>query len=390
METTPDTLVPPEPEPAAPQESAAPAAAARRPRSRWLLRLIGLIVLAAAAWLGWQAWQQRQLSSSADQAAVTQRQAQQQQIAHFQQQIDGFSNAVDALGTQRSALRDRLSDSEASNRRLQDQVAGLSQRVEQLEAAVSGLSREQFSGHDGMLLDDAEMLLQLAAQRDQVLHDSRGAANALALAAQAMDGVDDASYAGVRQRIASERAALAARSQSDGAALAERLGALRTQWPELPLKPLDRAAPIASNTWQRVWQAVSGLVTIRRDDASTPDDARLARQLAALDLATAQAALLAHDAVGARAALARAKTSLMRDLDPQAPAVVAAGAELDRLLAALAPADAAPLPLGAALTELRNVRGVQAVAPVPAAPPVLAPVHPLVNPPMPATAGSAP
>src|SRR5690606_20684854 len=138
---------------------------------------------------------------------------------------------------------------------LQQQVAGLNQRVEQLEAAVAGLSRRQFSGHDGMLLDDAEMLLQLAAQRHDALHDDAGADRTLALAAQALAGVDDASYAAVRQRIAGERAALAASRPATRQADIDAVAKLRGDWPALPLKPLDQPAPVDRGVWQRVWHA---------------------------------------------------------------------------------------------------------------------------------------
>ena len=341
METSNDAL-----------ESPAPAAPRRR---LGLLTLVVLVVLAAAAWFAWQAWRQ-QGAAVDDKVAV--RAAQEAEIVGLRQQVEGFDSAISALGAQRGALRDRLNDSEASNRRLQEQIGGLSQRVEQLESAVTRLSRQQVSGRDAMLLDDTEMLLQLAAQRYELLHDMAGASRALALASRTLDGVGDASYAGVRQRIANEREQLAAATTQVSDLAVERVAALRGVWPDLPLKPLDQPAPVEQGVWARAWHAVSGLVRIRRDSAGEPADARVARQLAVLDLAGAQAALLDNDLANAHAALQRARTTLQRDLDVDDPAVASARADLDRLLDATA-AVAAPVHLGAALTELRNVRGVQ-------------------------------
>lgn len=352
-----------EPVPATTEPTPSPNAPRRRHAKGWFTLLV-LVIIVLAAWFGWQAWQQRQAGVTAGNAQIA---AQKAEIMGLQQQVDGFNAAVSAVDKQRAALRDRLADSEAGNRRLQDQVVGLNERVQQLEAAVTGLSRQQFSGHDGMLLDDAEMLLQLASQRYDVLHDAVGADRALALAAQAMAGVRDASYASVRQAIAGEREALAAVQPVNQQADLDTLTALRAAWPTLPLKPLDTAAPANTGVWQRVWGSVSGMVRIRRDDATELSDARVARQLAVLDLATAQAALLDHDQAAAHAALARVAAALARDLDPAAPAVERADANLDHLLSATGATAAEPVRLGAALAELRNVRGVQAIAPTPAA-----------------------
>ncbi|EIL98942.1 hypothetical protein UUC_16400, partial [Rhodanobacter denitrificans] len=90
---------------------------------------------------------------------------------------------------------------------------------------------------------------------------------------------------------------------------------------------------------------------------------RFARELAALDLAQAQAALLAHDAKGYAAALQRVDAALASQFDGHAPAVQQAREAL-RQLASQLPANA-PVQLGAALGELRNLRAVHALSPAP-------------------------
>jgi len=90
-------------------------------------------------------------------------------------------------------------------------------------------------------------------------------------------------------------------------------------------------------------------------------DARFARELAALDLAQAQAALLAFDGKAYTAALQRVDVGLSTQFDDSAPAVQQARSALKELAAALP--TGAPVQLGAALTELRNLRAVHALTP---------------------------
>jgi uroporphyrin-3 C-methyltransferase len=353
-----------------------PAPPPPRRRGPWPALVLLLIVL-AAAWFGWQwfaNWQARSAAGNAQQLA------QQQSLAHLQQQMDSFGDAVDALGKQRSALRDRLTDSEAGNRRLQDQVAALNQRVEQLEAAVTRLSQHRLSGHDAMLLDDAEMLLQLADQRYGVLHDAQGAQAALTQAAQALAGIDDVAFAGLRQNVDNARRALAASHPDTRRADLDAIERLRAAWPMLPQKPLDQPATAApASAWQRAWRALSDLVRIRRDSTASDglDDARLAQQLAVLDLARAEAALLDHDDTAAHAALERVLHVLDTRLDRRDAGVQSARVQLSQLLAT-ANTSATPAPqLDEVLSELRNLRGVHELAPAAAAT-------------VPAVAGSAP
>ena len=102
---------------------------------------------------------------------------------------------------------------------------------------------------------------------------------------------------------------------------------------------------------------------MQRDDGAplAVADARFARELAALDLAQAQAALLAYDSKGYAASLQRVDAALASQFDGSAPAVRQARETLKQLASQL-PANA-PVQLGAALTELRNLRAVHALSP---------------------------
>jgi uroporphyrin-3 C-methyltransferase len=81
----------------------------------------------------------------------------------------------------------------------------------------------------------------------------------------------------------------------------------------------------------------------------------------ALDLAQAQAALLAWDQGAATASLQRADAGLTAQFDAQAPVVQQAHQRIATLLAQLKPV--APVKLGAALSELRNLRAVHTLKP---------------------------
>ena len=168
----------------------------------------------------------------------------------------------------------------------------------------------------------------------------------------------------MRQTISAEREALTkSRPPAQDVAL-QQLQALRGTLASLPLKPLDRpAAAAADNAWSRIGRALAGVITVQRDNGAplAVADARFARELAALDLAQAQVALLAYDRDAYTAALQRVEASLSAKFDTNAADVRRAHATLQELRAAL-PA-AAPVTLGAALTELRNLRAVHALAP---------------------------
>ena len=130
------------------------------------------------------------------------------------------------------------------------------------------------------------------------------------------------------------------------------------------MKPLDTpASGAATDPWSRITHALASVVSVTRDHGAplAVADARFARELAELDLAQAQAALLAYDATGYAAALQRVDAALTAQFDTQSPAVQRVQAALQQLGAAL-PAHA-PVELGAALTELRNMRSVHALQP---------------------------
>jgi uroporphyrin-3 C-methyltransferase len=277
-----------------------------------------------------------------------------------------LETTLTALGDQRSSLNQRLDDAAQVNRSLREELLGQAERTRHLEDAVAKLAEKTLSGRDGMLLDETESLLRMAGERYTLFHDAQGAAAAYALADQTLAAVNDGAFTGLRQSVNAEREALAKSQPASQAGALQQLVALRGDLADLPLKPLDSHAAEATDAWSRIRRALAGVVSVQRDDGAplAVADARFARELAALDLAQAQAALLAYDSKGYAAALQRVDAALASQFDGSAPAVQQARETLKQLASQL-PANA-PVQLGAALTELRNLRAVHALSPAPA------------------------
>ncbi len=328
--------------------------------------LLALLAIAGVAYVGWQQWQQTRGDAA---AAGT--------LTQLDTRVATLETSLKALDDDRRSLSARLRDADDVNRGLREEVLGQNERLRNLEDAVAKLSEKSLSSHDALLLDETESLLRMGKERYELFHDAAGAATAYGLADQALSGVDDSAFYDLRQSVAAEREALERAAANHDAAALAKLQQLRGEVGGLPLRPLDApASSSSSGTWTRIGQALSSVVRIGRDNGApmAVADARLSRELVALDLAQAEAALLAHDETVYRAALQRADTSLSGQFDTADAAVKRAR----DTLAALAK-DAAPgtsVQLGEALTELRNLRAVHALKPSAATAPAKSGAHP--------------
>lgn len=335
----------------------APARPARRSGggTAALALLLALVAAAVAGYVGWRQWQQEQGSVTGS-----------QNLSAMQQRVETLEAELASQSEQRGSLSKRLDDGAQVNRSLRAEVLGQAERSRHLEDAVAKLAQKSLSGRDGMLLDETESLLRMAGERYRLFHDAQGAAAAYGLADQTVAAVNDGGFSGLRQSINAEREALARSQPGQQVAALEQLQTLRSEIATWPLKPLDRDAAPATGGWARIGRALAGVISVQRDDGAplAVADARLARELAALDLAHAQAALLAHDSAACAEAIKRVDAALASQFDVHAPAVQRARAALQQLLAGLP--TSAPVELGAALAELRNLRAVRALSPAPA------------------------
>jgi len=314
--------------------------------------LLAILAVGAAGYIGWRQWQQERATGQDSQT-----------LAGVQQRVGAMQQSLDALGSDRTALRQRLSDADQVNRGLREELLGQAERVRNLEDAVAKLSEKTLSGHDAMLLDETESLLRLGKERYDLFHDAQGAATAYAAADQALVAVNDGAFSGLRQSITAEHEALVKSQPASRAAALDALTRLRADIASLPLKPLDAPVSVETGNWSRIGRALSSVINIRRDNGAplAVADARFARELASLDLAQAQLALMAYDRDGYQAALQRVTATLGVQFDTSVPAVQQAQAQLAALSSQLPPAST--IQLGAALTELRNLRSVHALKP---------------------------
>lgn len=318
-----------------------------------LALLLALLAVLAAGYVGWRQWQQIQ-HAAADSAG----------LVSVQQRVAALESALAAVGGERASLDQRLGDAAQVNRALREELLGQGERTRHLEDAVAKLAEKTLSGRDPLLLDETESLLRMAAARYRLFNDAQGAQAAYVLADQTLAEVNDRAFSAVRQSINAEREALAKSRPPTQDATLQRLQDMRARLATLPLKPLDHPAATAdSSAWSRVGRALAGVITVQRDNGAplAVADARFARELTALDLAQAQVALLAYDRVAYAAALQRVDVSLSTQFDVGAADVRQARAALQELQAALP--TTAPVTLGAALTELHNLRAVHALSP---------------------------
>jgi uroporphyrin-3 C-methyltransferase len=342
-----------------------PVPAARVPQRRHALAWItAIILLGAVGYLFWRTW-----ALDAEQQRLAQTDLQQ-----VDAQIAALARGAEQARRDSETLRARFDDEGKVNQSLREQLLGLGERTRLVEDAIANLADKRLTGHDAMLLDETEMLLALGGERFALFHDPAAAIAAYRLADTTLAALDDPAFSTVRQSISAEVDALTNLAGADVGAASTALVTLRGNAAQLPpaRRDADTRRAGEESHW---WQVFGDFVRVRTgaDAAALAQrhDAALARQLYALDLRDAEAALLARDQPRFGAAIADAQAELALDFDADAGAVKAAQGALERL----AKAELAPQPpalLGASLRELRNLRATHALRqarPAPAAKP---------------------
>ena len=320
-------------------------AGSRRGGLAWLAALAAVLLAVVALWRVYAL----EHGTAARQAAA---------FDDLAARVETLSRTLDQRKRDFDGLRGRLADADEVNKSVREELLGLAERSRHLEDAVANLSEQRLSGRDALALNEAEFLLQQAQERLALFQDAPAATAAYRLADSALAATEDPVFASVRQTIGAERQALEAAKPAETAATLAALAHLRDALATLP----QHAAVAPSTTQPSRWQGfIDQFVRISHsegDDAFASHDVALTRSLLALDLRSAEAALLARDADGYKAALVRVRAGVGRSFDAGASAATLA--EIDRLAAMpLAPA----LPeLGSALKELRNLRATRALA----------------------------
>ncbi|MGH8145104.1 MAG: uroporphyrinogen-III C-methyltransferase [Rhodanobacteraceae bacterium] len=342
-----DTVTPTDgPEPATPRKPRAGLAAAAA--------IVAIIALILAAWSTWQLTRVQHADQAARQQAAAQLAELQSQLAAGDQQTKAGSHRLGALESNFDDLRST--------------VRGLGHRTTNLETALTNLNGQQQSGHDTLLLNDAEMLLRAGQQRFELFHDTQGALKAYTQAIAVLAQVQNPAFAPVRVSAITERDALAAAAPPARQSALDTLSALRGEAASLPLATPDAAPakPVKPGFWSRIAHSFSGIVKVSHEDdhgAALPDT-HFARQALALDLAQAQEAMLAFDQTAYRDALQRAAKVLAAQFDGNDGLVKTARSRISGLLAQ--PGQGPEPQLGGALAQLKSLRTSQTPPPAPA------------------------
>ncbi len=322
-----------------------------------VLFLIVLVLAVAAGLFGW--WLLREVREQ----GATRAEA-------LGQRVDALDRVNEHLRRDLDAMRARLGDAETVNRSVREELLESSERSRVLEDALGHLADERLGGRDGLALNEAEFVLQLAGERLGLFRDVAAAISAYRLADSALAATEDPLFVPVRQTIAAEIAALEAAQPLQTEATLAALSGLRASLQNLPLR--TRAPAVAApetDTRSRFARVFGQFVRISADTGElrlAGRDEGIARSLAAIDLRAAEAALFARDADAFATALAGARATIAGSFDETNPTVGDALGVIDRLAAQpMAPA----LPeLGSALRELRNLRTMRALSREPVAP----------------------
>lgn len=322
---------------------------ARSGRAALVFSLLALLLAIAAAAALWYV-------IDALDGALQQREAISRRVALAEEE-----NAQ--LRRQLSEVTRRVDDDAALDRSLREELLGVSERAALLEQALRRVSENRMDSVSELRLNQAELLLSAGIERLGVFHDVRAAADALRLADAELARLEDPRFAGVRQTLAQEIAALDAVPHQAYADTLVLLADLRARLPRLPLRS-EHQPTVADNHASRIETLLRGLVRVRR---VAPREAGLLGPLAAdtlravitLDLLHAEEALRQHDAVRYQSLVAQARDALAAGFDLDATDTRDVRLKLAQL-AAYKPA-AWPRP-GAALEQLVNLRHTSGVA----------------------------
>ncbi|MDQ3288091.1 MAG: uroporphyrinogen-III C-methyltransferase [Pseudomonadota bacterium] len=318
-----------------------------RRRARVWPWLLALVLLAAAGWAGWQGWllwqdQQRQ-------AAI-----------HADQRLEALAQRLSALRDDQRGQSQRLQQADATNRVLRDELLGFSERAALLEESVARQNDPDRPSALALRLDEAELLLSMGEQRLLIAGDLNGAQRAYALAAGALQRVDDPAFMNLRQALMQERAALEAVDIEPRVRALAQLEALASRLEAVPETAPATVAAQDLPWWRRI---MADLVQVRPTEgavASQPGDRAAARAGLQLEISLARAAAERRDPQGWREALQRADAWVER-LWPASPERETHRTRLARL--AQAPLSLSLPTLGSTLRELRQARAAQTLQP---------------------------
>ena len=282
-----------------------------------------------------------------------------QRLGAWQQQVLGqIDSRTQALDQRLQTFKDRLDNDlaavERGRRTIDEEQRKLTSAQAGLEDALAVLRAQIGRSQDEWVLAEVQYLLHIANQRAQLQRDTPTAAEALRSADQRLQTLADPGFNAVREQIAREIAALEAVAQPDLAGITLTLETLAAQVAEWPLKDrhaphsltdtTSASAPVPAGDWRsklenvlvNIWDALRSLVVVRRNDAPVapllaPEQQFFLHENLRLQLSIARLAALQGETASYHSSLKSAAAWLQKHFADDAPTVIAAQSELQRL-----------------------------------------------------------
>jgi len=270
------------------------------------------------------------------------------QLENYDQdkEIAGLQSEFNALSQQLQRLNTTQSQRQAK----------MAQESRTMQASIQRLSELVSRNQNDWSLAEIEYLLSMANQRIQLHADHLTAIEALALADGLIEKLADPAWFPVREKIATELAALRSVPNIDYAGISAQLTGLSAQVPALPVVKLDRnevvsqaAEEIATpnvDGWQAkvtqmlrdIWAELKGLVKIRQTDEEvkpllSPVSQQFLIQNVQLQFQSARVAMLQRDSNTYSSALQTASSWVTTHFQSNAEAVIAIQKDIESLLA---------------------------------------------------------
>jgi len=345
----------------------------------WIATFVALVSLAASGWL-W--WREASTSQPANSQFAADLNRQEQLLAKAETKVNALEAQLSALAAadpeRRLSTLERelgsIHQSSGSWRSFEDVTAA---RIKTLEAGVENaqarlsaaearltmMSARTVDGSAELDLAEIDYLLRLAQERLVLFADAKSADRALEIAGRHVASFDNPLYLGIQREIAEARHELSALQPLDYQQLDQDLDLLQLGLGKLAFRG-EGAAPAqpgnsdAPGWWDRIRNAFSGLVTVRRMTGNDSDlpvlaDQELVRQRAWLELEVARWAAARRDQGAYSAAVNRFSDTLKRWFEPLPEALAETLREL--LLQNVDP----PLPdISAPWTSLRALQGI--------------------------------
>jgi uroporphyrin-3 C-methyltransferase len=277
-----------------------------RPRTSW--PWLALLVLAVLTVAGWWYWNARAAKPGAEVVDLSP-EALDSRLLEAENDLTGMRRAQETLAQ-------RLADNRARTDLLRDEVLGVGQRAGLLEDSVRELSDTRHDAAGALRLDEAELLLTIAAERLRLGHDVEGAVRATELADGVLSTLNDPALLNLRQSLAQELAALRALPPDPAAEAAGRLDALESALPALkaagPARPARSDGDPKSTGFQRLLDALVQVRPSGEQDLLSPTDRGAGEAALQLELALARTALERRDEPAFRASLLRLDSWMRR------------------------------------------------------------------------------